>query len=228
MRKLDRASSTPPVCLGTYSHITHTWDTFTGACKRELRAALVQMQGIPGVTTADANEYGLRCAYCEGAIHNAGHIEHFRRKNRQHYPILTFSWANLFLSCGDQEHCGHFKDRKSAPPYNPNQLVKPDVDDPDDFLYFHSSGEVRKKEGLNDGDALRASETIRVFGLDDRTLVGKRAKVLSVYKQRIIDDIDELATWVPEDREAYLAGELGTVRDEPYSTTLRHFLTKQI
>jgi hypothetical protein len=39
------------------------------------------------------------------------------------------------------DHSGHYKDRRNAPPYNPGDLIKPDVDDPNDFLFFHSSGE---------------------------------------------------------------------------------------
>lgn len=111
MHKLDRTSVTPPACLDAYDYRTQKWKDLGSECKRELRAALVQMQGIPGVTTPDANEYGLRCAYCEGTIFHEGHIEHFRRKNPAHYPELTFAWPNLFLACGASSHCGHYKDR---------------------------------------------------------------------------------------------------------------------
>lgn len=51
MHKLDRTISTAPACLANYQYQTHTWDDFGSTCKRELRAALVQMQGIPGITT---------------------------------------------------------------------------------------------------------------------------------------------------------------------------------
>jgi len=227
MHALDRTCVQPPACLGAYNHHTQTWDDLSGDCKRRLRAALVQMQGIPEVTTPDANEYGLRCAYCEGAIHNEGHIEHFRRKNPKHHPELTFIWTNLFLSCGERTHCGHYKDRPGAPAYDPAQLIKPDVHDPNDFLYFHSSGEVREKAGIDAVDRARARETIRVFGLDNPVLAGKRAWALSIYRQKIIADIDELAHWPVADRQEYLTKEFETVRHEPYATTIRHFLAKQ-
>ena len=96
MHKLDRDNTAAPPCLSGYHHTTHSWDNFGSKCKKQLRAALVKMQGIPGVTTEDASEYGVRCAYCEDAIHHAGHIEHFRRKNKNHFPELTFDWSNLF------------------------------------------------------------------------------------------------------------------------------------
>ena len=195
MNKLNRAAIAAPTCLQTYNYKVHSWSDLGAICKRELRAALVEMQGIPGVTTPNANEYGLRCAYCEGPIFHEGHIEHFRRKNPRYFPELTFDWDNLFLACGSKDHCGHFKDRIGALPYDPAQLIKPDQHDPEKYLYFHSSGEVRVREKLNAADAFRAAETIRVFGLDEPTLNGQRARALSVYRKSIVDDLDELASW---------------------------------
>ena len=227
MHKLDRANSVAPACLAQYQHQTQTWDNLHNNCKQALRAALVQMQGIPGVTTANANEYGVRCAYCEAQIYHAGHIEHFRRKNRQHpdgYPELTFAWDNLFLACGETAHCGHYKDRPNAPAYDPNDLIKPDEHDPEHFLYFYSSGAVRPRQRLSEADAHRAAETIRVFGLDDPVLAEKRRRALKAYREKIAADLDELASWPPEDRQAYLSEEIEQTRWEPYATTIKHFL----
>lgn len=228
MHWLDRASVTPPACLDAYNYRTQKWKDLGSECKRELRAALVQMQGIPSVTTPDANEYGLRCAYCEGTIYLEGHIEHFRRKKSTHYPELTFSWPNLFLACGANSHCGHYKDSPRAPAYNPDHLIKPDEHAPSDFLYFHSTGEVRVRNGLNPGDAHRADETIRVFGLDNGALSGARAKALSFYKTKVLGDLNELASWPLEDRQAYLVEEVGSTHWEPYATTIHHFLQSSI
>lgn len=224
MHKLDRTGVAPPACLATYNYQAQSWDDLAAPCKRELRAALVLMQGIPGVTTPDANEYGLRCAYCEGTIFHGGHIEHFRRKNANHFPQLTFDWSNLFLACGSNGHCGHYKDRRGAPAYDPAQLIKPDQHEPDSYLYFHSSGEVRARSGLNAADAILASETIRVFGLDNLTLAHARAKSLSVYKKKVAADLNELASWSLADRQEYLAREIDATRYEPYATTIKHFL----
>jgi uncharacterized protein (TIGR02646 family) len=185
------------------------------------------MQGIPGVTAEDASEYGVRCAYCEALIHHAGHIEHFRRKNRHHpngYPELTFAWSNLFLACGSRTHCGHYKDGSEAPAYDPDELIKPDQHDPEHYLYFHSSGEVRPRHPLNAADTHRAEETIRVFGLNNASLPGERKKALRVYREKIAADLDELADWPSEDREAYLCGEIEATRWDPYATTIKHFL----
>lgn len=227
MHYLDRASVQAPACLNNYDHTTQTWDDFGGACKEQVRAALVALQGIPGVTTAEADEYGVRCAYCECAIFHEGHIEHFRRKNPAHFPELTFVWANLFLACGSHDHCGHFKDRKSGLHYDPARLIKPDEYDPELFLYFHSTGEVRVRAGLTTLDEQeRARETIRVFGLDAPALSGERANSVSLYKRRILGDLDEIASWPQQDREDYLQGEIQATCWEPYATTIKHFLMK--
>jgi len=224
MHKLDRSGVKAPACLAEYDHRTQTWDDLSGECKKTLRAMLVQMQGIPGVTTDDAREYGVRCAYCEMQIPHAGHIEHFRRKNQHHHPELTFDWSNLFLACGSQSHCGHYKDRKNAPVYDPDELIKPDEHDPEHYLYFHSSGEVRPHHRLQAADARRAEETIRVFGLNDACLVGAREKVLRVYRGKIAADLEVLAAWSREDREAYLLYEIEATRWDPCATTIKHFL----
>lgn len=227
MHKLDRSKATAPKCLTQYDYRSQLWDDLRGECKKVLRAALVRIQGNPGVTPEDGSEYGVRCAYCENQIHHAGHIEHFRRKNRLRpdgYPELTFEWSNLFLACDSQTHCGHYKDRKNAPAYRPDELIKPDEHDPEHYLYFHSSGEVRPRHHLGTDDARHAAETIRVFGLNDPTLQGSRKKALRIYQEKIAADLDELAAWPSEDREAYLISEVKATRWDPYATTVKHFL----
>ena len=227
MHKLNRSSVTAPSCLAGYDYRTQAWDDIGAACKRQVRDALLQVQGIPGVTTKNASEFGLRCAYCEGAIRHGGHIEHFRRKNCNRsdgYPELTFDWDNLFLACGSQGHCGHYKDRRLAPPYDPDLIIKPDEHDPDHYLYFHSSGEVRPRNGLSQADELRARETIRVFGLDSRALAGERARAVSKYRNMKSQDFEELASWDEADRQEYLRAEIEETHWEPYATTIKHFL----
>lgn len=227
MHKLDRASVAAPACLADYDYLSQAWEDFGGVCKRQLRFALFQLQGIPGVATEDAKEYGLRCAYCEGPIYHEGHIEHFRRKNSNHpngYPELTFEWSNLFLACGASDHCGHYKDRRSAPSYDPDQLIKPDEHDPDDFLYYHSSGEVRARQALSEADRLRAMETIRVFGLDRRALEGARAKAVSGYRRIKEEDFEELVSWDEELRIEYFQNEIEATRWHSYAAAIRHFL----
>ncbi|HCH6462474.1 TPA: retron system putative HNH endonuclease [Vibrio parahaemolyticus] len=225
MHKLNRDNTEAPQCLSEYDYNTHTWDDFGGECKKQLRAALVQIQGIPGVTTAEASEYGVRCAYCEDFIHHAGHIEHFRRKNRSHFPQFTFEWSNLFLACGSKDHCGHYKDRPKGNTYNPDNLIKPDIEDPEDYLYFHSSGEIRPRAGIDTNKELKAKETIRVFGLDDRTLTSSRARALKTYKEKVLDELDEIADWDIELIKDYIQQEIEDTQWQAFSTTIKHFLS---
>lgn len=229
MHKLDRASVTCPECLSHYDYTKQKWKALNSnpVCKSSLRLALVKMQGIPEVTIENAQEYGVRCAYCESSIFHEGHIEHFRRKDAEHFPELTFEWSNLFLACGAHQHCGHYKDRNSAPDYDPAHLIKPDEQDPEHYLYFHSSGEVRVKEGLNDADKHKAAETIRVFGLNNAPLPSARAQAVSQYRKLMLEELDEIASWDEADREAYLHGEIERTRWDAYSTSIKHFLQKQ-
>jgi uncharacterized protein (TIGR02646 family) len=232
MHKLDRAKVPAPECLGQWDYEKHTWDDFGHPCKQHVRIALKRLQG-QSISTTDADDddvmIGVRCAYCEGPIFNGGHIEHFRRKNpKLGYPKLTFDWDNLFFSCDSQEHCGHFKDRPAAEPYDADLLVKPDNDDPDNFFYFHQSGavRVRNRDGISENDQKRAGETIRVFNLDCGTLRGTRRHALNGYRNRTRDILDELMTWEPELREEYIRDELEATRWDPYATVIRHFFEK--
>lgn len=229
MHKLDRASVKEPFCLADYDHSAQNWDDFGGECKRRLRLALQSMQS-ERILADDADDtaeiiLGLRCAYCEDQIFHGGHIEHFRRKNKKHFPHLTFAWTNLFIACGSHEHCGHYKDRKGSP-YNPDELIKPDEHDPDAFLYFHSSGEVRVRDSAKKialGER-RASETIRVFNLNDGPLRGRRKSALDRYQDA--EDLEEIMSWSQEDRDLYIQQEIDSTRWLPFSTTIRHFFEK--
>jgi len=211
MRKLDRTSAKRPACLARYHHPSNTWDDLTALDKQEIRTSLQQMQSD-------------RCAYCEGEALHKGHIEHFRR--RHCFPDLTFDWDNLFLSCDSRAHCGHYKDRPKAAPYNPNDLIKPDVDAPDTFLYFHSSGEVLVRRGASAEEIHRAEETIRVFNLNDGQLKAQRRKVLKIYMQHAPGILEEFEQWDEQLRREYIEAEITENSDVPYATVIRHFFEK--
>lgn len=204
MHFLDRRATSAPDCLAAYDHRTQTWDD-VGPCKAAIRDRLAAMQ-------ID------RCAYCEAPLYGGGHIEHFRRKNRAHFPDLTFCWDNLFLSCDGPGHCGHFKDRKNAPRYDVAKVIKPDSEDPEDHLYFHSNGEVRSRLG---GDQERADETIRVFGLNDGALQDLRRKAVERYLRGCPANFECLT---PDDLEK----ELAATENSPFRTTVHHFLKKYL
>ncbi|MDY0983153.1 retron system putative HNH endonuclease [Microbacterium sp. CFBP9023] len=225
MHLLDRGGVRAPDCLDDYDYSDHTWKQFGKACKREVRARLVEMQGIPGVSAASgANEYGVRCAYCEGPIYVDGHIEHFRRKNPAHFPELTFEWSNLFLACRSVSHCGHFKDRRSSDSYSPADLVKPDERDPEAFLFFSSNGRVYPKDGLDSVNMHIATETIRVFNLNDDALAARRRSALKPYFEQISEFLDLGIELDPHELFDDLASEILRTQYEAYATTIKHFL----
>nr|WP_219818205.1 retron system putative HNH endonuclease [Clavibacter michiganensis] len=196
------------------------------------------MQGIPGVSTSEgANEFGVLCAYCEGPIRAEGHIEHFRRKNPAHHPELTFDWDNLFLACGSFTHCGHYKDGKNSSHYDPNELIKPDKDDPTDFLFFSSMGSVSPRPLLDAARSHRAKETIRVFNLEEPGLVEKRRNLAQRYLKKqeaffaalgeIIDDPDE-QEFADDCAEEFFRSELVATQNEPYRAVILDLLKTKL
>jgi uncharacterized protein (TIGR02646 family) len=236
MHLLDRSSVPAPVCLTGYDYRVQTWDDIDRSCKRQVRLSIQRIQGqqIASEDADDEAEFiiGLRCAYCEGPIRHGGHLEHFRRKNRSHpngYPELTFTWENLFLACDSKEHCGHYKDRKDAPLYDPDELIKPDIHDPDACLYFHSTGAVMVRNthpGMTDEERRRASETVRVFNLDCGTLQGARFRAIKTYRDKTPGILEFLMECEVADREVFMRDEIEATRWEPYATTIKHFFEK--
>lgn len=138
MHRLDRDPQAP-ACLRGYQHGRDKWsmESPTGAERGDIWTKLDAMQGC-------------RCAYCEAAISRGKcHIEHFRQRDR--YPQGTFEWSNLFGSCDRESTCGTFKDRCGAYPHA--DLIKPDVEDPDEFLVFDPQGGHSPKSRTGAGQA---------------------------------------------------------------------------
>ncbi len=234
MHKLDRSAIAAPTCLSAYDFLTQSWKDLTPDCKASVRTALLRMQGTPGDPsnpgTQETDFIGVRCAYCEGQIRHERHIEHFRRKSRSHpngYPELTFAWENLFISCTSHDHCGHYKDHGSGGTFDPEDLIKPDEHEPDDYLYFHSRGEVLVRDNgsnMAEADLRRARETIRVFNLNSTRLTGARARSVASYLSKDSRILEDLQSWSLEDRRAYVHSELAETRWDAHSTVIRHLL----
>jgi uncharacterized protein (TIGR02646 family) len=169
---------------------------------------------------------GYYCAYCDSRIGYQAkdkHIEHFFHKGCDEYRNLTFAWHNLFGCCEANEHCGHYKDRKGSKgpgQYDPNQLIKPDEVNPQDFLVFVRSGNVNVKNNLTPTAKIMAKETIRVFYLDHSTLVNNREKLIKHYQQKLAllnSKSDELSD---EQYFADLDSITQAITKEPYQTAI--------
>lgn len=99
-----------------------------------------------------------RCMYCEDS--HGPNIEHFRPKSR--FPLDSFDWNNLLLAC---EGCNSNHKRTQFPTRNGKALlINPVEDEPRDHLALSpSTGKFQGRTG-------KGRESIRVFGLDRRTL----------------------------------------------------------
>lgn len=142
MHKLERPEA--PGCLARYQDGPKDWKRVSAAEKQDIWVKLEAMQG-------------LRCAYCEEQLYpKRRHIEHFRQ--RSDYPQGTFQWDNLFGSCDKADSCGKHKDRQS---YSYGDILKPDIDNQDDYLRFLSDGRIVPRKNLPADRLHRAEETLR-------------------------------------------------------------------
>lgn len=211
MHKLDRSCA--PACLARFKHGRDNWSAVSKQDKAEIWAALEAMQGP-------------RCAYCEAGITpDSRHIEHFVQKDRR--PALTFAWDNLFGSCNREDSCGKHKDR--LPPYDAAALIKPYLDDPDDYFVFTSLGTIAVRSGLSPAQQRRAEETLRVFNLDAEhgALRYQRQQAAVGYVQDA-EFFAEMALLLPEaDWLPALQKVLSDVSELPFATTIRHVLIGQ-
>lgn len=168
------------------------------------------------------------CAYCECRL-TKKHIEHFRTRNSHHQ--LTFSWDNIFGSCGDPTkpghwpRCGIFKDSAGVK-YNPDDLIKPDVDEPDEYFLFLTSGVVRPRDSLSADRKKKAEETIRVFNLnnDSRLLNSRRITIeceLSVVES-FYSDVDDVPIDKRDEWNELLKEILSEFEGKEFSTALKH------
>lgn len=209
MHKLVRPI--PPSCLSQYQHGLDNWGSVTQDHKSEIWLKLDEMQQH-------------RCAYCEAVIkteraNSNAHIEHLRQ--RRSYPQGTFLWSNLFGSCNRQDSCGKHKD--NLPPYNQQDLIKMDEEDPEQFLAFLADGNVVPVKGLSPSDRHRAEETIRIFNLN-----GALRQIRETAVKGYLQTAEELAAYAEEFDEVdwlpLLQDELSQIKDLPFTTAIKHML----
>ncbi|WP_312777483.1 retron system putative HNH endonuclease [Corynebacterium variabile] len=213
MRKLSRPEEGPE-CLEAVPAGT-PWSSFGSPCKPKVRQALEAMN-------MDRGSAAL-CSYCESLlVENSGsHIEHLFPKSE--YPDRTYRWDNLYLSCQNTDHCGHYKDSTAAPDYDPADLIRPDIDSPDGYLHFHSSGEVTVRGGLSDAERHRAQTTIDVLNLNAPSLIASRHAVASQVQAMILPDLELLDSLDEDELSELFSAEIESFRAGAHPTTARHF-----
>lgn len=162
------------------------------------------------------------CNYCESAIQPPeGHIEHLA--SRTSHPALEFDWANLFLSCDKSTHCGHFKDSTRGVEYSPERVIHPDVEDPDAFFHFLSSGKVEPRAGLDPESESRAMMTIEALNLNDSRLVQKRSAIAKQVRDYALTYLEGLEELTPAERAKFFEEDIATFEGFPFFTTVQHF-----
>ncbi|MEM8240145.1 retron Ec78 anti-phage system effector HNH endonuclease PtuB [Morganella morganii subsp. sibonii] len=176
MRKLNRMLANSPQCLGNYSYLVNKWGDLTQ--KQMVWDELDKFQD-------------KICVYCESVAEKGnGHIEHFFHKADARFTNLTFDWGNLFGCCSSNLHCGHYKDQILTGgvkrQYDSYALIKPDQEDPEDFLQFLESGKIKAKDGINDAMKERASKTITALNLDCSALNSSRENQIDRFKKRLL------------------------------------------
>jgi uncharacterized protein (TIGR02646 family) len=214
MHELQR-NPVAPTCLNKYQHGRDQWSMQSPTYdeRQEIWNQLNAMQGH-------------RCAYCEADISNGQkHIEHFRQKGRD--ATVTFLWSNLFGSCNRKDSCGKHKD--GCGDYNPSDLIKPDVDDPEHFFVFVPDGTIAIRQGLSKADKHRATETLRIFNLDAQhgPLRRMRQQAAVGYQQTVEEILALAADYPPEEWQPLLDSEVATTADLPFATAIKHALMRQ-
>ncbi len=211
MHRLHRNNA--PACLRYYRHGQNNWSDVTAEDRQEIWVKLDEMQEN-------------RCAYCEDILPaNKKHIEHYEQRSRA--PHLTFMWSNLFGSCNKKYSCGKYKDKQT---YNPQDIIKLDIDDPEDYLHFLSNGRIIPRSNLNNSDKRKAEETLRVFNLshDRGALREIRELHLKGYKQTAETFAEIALSFDESEWKPLLDEELDKIQTLPFATAIKHVLTEFI
>lgn len=217
MKKLNRYLALQPNCLNSYTNPPNKW-------KGKLPTAI----GKTEIWT-EINKFQEKfCVYCESRAYQGlgtGHIEHFYDKGNSSYTHLTFDWNNLFGCCESNEHCGHYKDaqisktEKRCPDHT--KLLKPDQDDPEQFLQFVNTGGIKEKEGLNDDDFAKAQQTIKALNLNHPSLNSSRHGQIQRFKKQleVLEQFKDSPIFESERHKIRQS-----IESEPYRTAIRQVL----
>jgi len=148
------------------------------------------------------------CAYCEGGLDTGGHIEHFAK--RSSHRELTFEWSNLFGSCNREDCCGHYKDstHNQHRNYDLKDLIKPDVENPWDFLVFGSDGRVSVRDGISPENQRKGQTTIDVLNLRASCHIPERISKFALIRDILLlledDPTDEIISLIVDEIKCVL------------------------
>lgn len=215
MRFLVRPTAGPAI-LRNFNYQNDDWDALSSTHKRLIWVELKKMQGN-------------LCAYCERRIDftktGDKHIEHFLRKGD--HPHLTFSWDNLFGSCGEKQRCGFYKDKQD---YNESDLLKMDQTDPELYFRFFYNGDVEIRAGIGPRMSHVAQVTLKVFNLKpsaggvraERNAAINRGIKSIKYFANIAKELIEGGSDVEETRELVRAEYYESIQHHEFITAHKH------
>ena len=140
-------------------------------------------------------EQSGECAYTGMPLTKSAvvHIDHFKKKSI--YIHLTFDWSNLFAAVKDNRFGSDYKDKQikghNAAHYY-QLLINPALDTPESYFWYSNDGMVHPKDGLTSTDLGKAITTIKLFNLNQSTLIHRRRElwqILQTYRDLPIDII---------------------------------------
>jgi uncharacterized protein (TIGR02646 family) len=167
--------------------------------------------------------YHNKCAYCETKLYESAIIEQYRPKSS--YSWLAYEWSNLLLVCNtcnrakgaDFKVVGKLinKAQNNREDWKANSksflaekplLLHPEIDYPEDYLYF-------TKDGFIHSDEERGKYTIGICQLNRESLVLRRKDIIDRFGEKfenllflmnkgISDEIDKLAKVVFDELKA--------------------------
>lgn len=161
-------------------------------------------------------EQNNQCAYTEIAlIHDSrnSHIDHF--KKRALFPEQTFNWNNLLVSCNSENYGAKYKD-KNIHKQDYNYILNPVIENPSMCFHFSFTGIIGEKtiDGVN---RERVSNTISLFGLNNKSLVERRATIaeqVKIYSSQL--SLNEIKAVIGE-FDSFVDNIYSTLQDENIS-----------
>lgn len=124
-------------------------------------------------------EQSLLCAYCEKEIDDNpenSNIDHFKTRNL--FPKKTLNYDNLLVSCNSKVSCSYIKDNYGLQQSDYQKIVNPVIENPDDYFEYGLAGDILIKDGLSQPNKEKAEFTIRVFALDNKSLIEARKSLV--------------------------------------------------
>jgi uncharacterized protein (TIGR02646 family) len=120
------------------------------------------------------------CSFCDGyplGAQSRKTIEHFRPKNA--YPLLSYTWANLFLCC---DVCQSAKLDKFD-----KKLLKPDKKDYEFHIYFinnYKNGKILPNPAASEEFQERAKYTIKIYDLNKKERKESRKRTYKDFNKK--------------------------------------------